>query len=156
MQLSFVLAVLLCRIWVAMKYTNFLRMRPGDPPDQNNPPDQNEDNNDVPRTNTDNFYRVCDAKAKPETYEQEPRQDVSHEESKSFIVVNVSLFYNYWNKLTHLQFVNLLLAFNMTVVYMAICYILFILTRYYSIFGSFHLFKIATLVTGINVTLNVV
>ena len=164
---------LLYRIWVAIKYTNFLKMRPGDPPDQNyddppdqndppddppdqnDPPNQNDDDNDylvVPRTNTDNVYRVYDAKAKPETYGQEPRQDVSHEESKSFIVVNVSLFYNYWKKLTHLQFVNLLLAFNMTVVYMAICYILFILTRYY--FGSFHLFKTATLVTGITVTLS--
>ena len=65
------------------------------------------------------------------------------------------LFYNYWKKLTHLQFVNLLLAFNMTVVYMAICYIFFILTRYYSMFGNY-LFETATLVTGINVTLNVV
>ena len=144
---------LLYRIWVATKYTNFLRMRPGDPPDQN------DDDPDLvmPRNNPgDYFYRVPNTEAKPETYEQEPQQEVSNDESKSFIVLNVSLFYNSWKKLTHLQSVNLLLAFNMTVVYMAVCYILFILTRYYSMFGSFHLFKTATLVTGINVTLNVV
>ena len=155
---------LLYRIWVAIKYTDFLRMRSEPSPVHARPlsphsgsTDWNDDNDgDVVVTRKrpgDHFYRDHDTEAfKPE----ESKEESAYAKFKSSIVVNVSLFYNYWRMLTHLQSVNLVLAFNLTVVYMAICYIFFIVTHYYSMFGNFYLFETATLVTGINVTLNVV
>ena len=152
---------LLYRSWVAMKYTDFLKMR-SEPSARPSSPcaestNQNDDNDSdlvvTEKRPGDHFYRDRDTEAfKPE----ESKEESAYAKFKSSIVVNVSLFYNYWKMLTHLQFVNLLLAFNMTVMYMAICYILFILTRYYSMFGSFYFFETATLVTGINFTLNIV
>ena len=149
------------RIWVAMKYTDFLKMR-SEPSAKPSSPhakstNQNDDNDSdlvvTEKRPGDHFHQNLDTEAFK--YE-ESKEESAYAKFKSFIVVNVSLFYNYWKMLTHLQFVNLLLAFNMTVMYMAICYILFILTRYYSMFGSFYLFETATLVTGINFTLNIV
>lgn len=155
---------LLYRIWVAIKYTDFIKMRSEPSPVHARPlsphsgsTDQNDDNDGdlvVTRKRPGHFYqdRDHDTEAfKP----KRSKEESAYAKFKSFIVVNVSLFYNYWKMLTHLQSINLLLAFYMTVVYMAICYIFFILTHYYSMFGNY-LFETATLVTGINVTLNVV
>ena len=168
--MSFILSNigLLYRIWVAMKYTDFLKTRSEPSPVYARPlsphagsPDQNDGNDaygDVVvarKRPGDHFYQDQDRDTevfKPE----ESKEESAYAKFKSFIVVNVSLFYNYWKMLTHLQSVNLVLAFNMTVVYMEICYIFFIVTHYYSMFGNFYLFETATLVTGINVTLNVV
>ena len=146
-----IIGLLVYRIWVAIKYTDFLRMRsepspvyarPLSPHDEST--DQNDDDDgDLVVTRKrpgEHFYRDRDTEAyKPE----EPKEERAYSHFKSFIVVNVSLFYNYWKMLTHLQSVHLLLAFYMTVVYMAICYILFLLTHY-STFGNFHLFQTVT------------
>ena len=154
-SMSFILSNigLLYRIWVAIKYTDFLKNYFHATPLSSGPNDDRDSDLTVTRKNpSDYFYQDHDTEAyKPE----EPKEERAYSQFKNCIVINVSLFYNFWKKLTYIQTINLLLAFNVTLLYTTIFYLLFIC--YCFMFRDFYFFNtLAAFIPGINVTLSIV